>query len=167
MTTAPAIRSSEELLAHAIAIEHEAAARYTELGERMRDLGNDKVAELFLRLAELESEHEHKLEERAQGRRLPALAKSQYAWLDAEAPQLEAHAMVLRSLTPHAALQVALDAERRALGFFEAVRKEAADPALVQLAGEMASEEKVHVDWVQSALRRTPNPLIDWNTVFS
>lgn len=167
MTTAPAIRSSEELLAHAIAIEHEAAARYTELGERMRDLGNDKVAELFLRLAELESEHEHTLEERARGRRLPALAKSQYAWLDAEAPRLEAHAMVLRSLTPHAALQVALDAERRALAFFEAVRSETADPALAQLAGEMASEEKVHVAWVQGALRRTPDPLIDWNTVFS
>ena len=28
--------------------------------------------------------------------------------------------------------------------------------------GEMAAEECVHVAWVQSALRRTPDPVIDW-----
>lgn len=167
MNVAIPIRSSDELLAHAIAIEREAAARYGELGERMRDLGNDVVADLFQRLALLEKEHERTLEKRAHGRSLPALAPAQYAWLDAESPRVEAHALVLRALTPHAALQVALDAERRALAFFEAVRSQAADPALAELAGAMAAEEGEHVAWVQSALRRTPDPVIDWSTVFN
>lgn len=52
MTLAYPIRSTVELLAHAIEIEREAAARYAEFGERMHDLGNDVVAELFLRLAD-------------------------------------------------------------------------------------------------------------------
>ena len=59
MNPARPMRSSEELLAHAIEIEREAAARYAELGERMHDLGNDVVAELFLRLADMEQKHEH------------------------------------------------------------------------------------------------------------
>lgn len=161
------IRSSDELLAHAIAIEREAAARYGELGERMRDLGNDVVADLFLRLALLEKEHERSLEQRARGRSLPVPTLAQYAWLDAESPRVEAHALVLRALTPHAALQVALDAERRALAFFEAVRSQATDPALADLAGAMAAEEEEHVAWVQNALRRTPDPVIDWGSVFN
>lgn len=164
---APAvIRSSDELLAHAIAIEREACARYAELGERMRDLGNDAVADLFQRLATLEHAHQHTLEQRAQGHALPALPTAKYAWIDAEAPRLDAHAMVLRALTPHDALEIALDAERRALAFFDAVRAEAADPALAQLAADMSAEEGEHVAWVQGALKRTPDPVIDWSQVF-
>ena len=101
MTPEWPIQRTEDLLAHAIAIEREAAARYTELGERMGELGNDTVAELFLRLARLEKEHE-------------------------QAPNRE----------------------------------------LSELAAEMAAEEGVHIAWVKSALRRTPDPVIDWNSIF-
>ena len=160
------IRSTEELLAHAIQIEREAALRYAELGERMRDLGNDVVAELFLRLARLERVHLGELERRAVGKKLPTIARGEYAWLEDRGPETAAHDLVLNLLTPHSALRVALEAERRALAFFEAVRARAADPALAALAGQMAAEEGVHVAWVQSALRRTPDPVIDWGAIF-
>lgn len=161
------IRSTEELLAHAIAIEREAAARYAELGERMADLGNDLVAELFLRLAKLEKEHEQELLRRAAGLRLPALARAEYAWLDDGSPERAPHDLVLKLLTPHSALQIALQAEERAAAFFEAARKQAADPALAATAAEMAAEEGVHIAWVKSAIRRTPNPVIDWSAIFT
>jgi len=160
------IRSSEELLAHAIEIEREAAARYSELGERMRDLGNDVVAELFLRLAGLEKQHEQALEQRAAGLSLPRIAPGEYAWLEDHAPETAAHNLVLNLLTPHSALKVALEAEKRALAFFEAARAQAADPKLAALATEMAAEEGVHIAWVQSAIRRTPDPVIDWAAIF-
>jgi rubrerythrin len=168
MTTPQAtpIRSTEELFAHAIEIEREAAARYAELGERMRDLGNDVVAELFLRLADAERKHERELREKARGLALPHLEPGQYAWLEERGPETAAHDLVLHLLTPHGALQVALDAEKRALGFFESVRKTAANVQLSTLAGEMAAEEGVHVEWVKSALRRTPDPAVDWAAVF-
>ena len=108
------IRSKEDLLAHAIAIEREAAARYDELGERMRDLGDDTVAELFLRLARLEKEHERELEQRAGGLALPRIAPGEYAWIDGGAPESAAHDLVLNLITPHSALKIALQAEVRA-----------------------------------------------------
>ena len=111
------IRNSVELLAHAIAIEREAAERYAELGERMGDLGNDLVAELFLRLARLEKDHEQELLRRAAGLKLPSLARAEYAWLDDGSPERAPHDLVLNLLTPHSALQIALQAEERAAAF--------------------------------------------------
>jgi len=155
------IASSEELLAHAIEIEREAATRYAELGERMRNLGNDVVAELFLRLAGMEQKHQRELEARAQGLALPGIAPGEYAWLDRGAPETAARDLVPNLLTPHAALEIALQAEQRALAFFESARAQAKDPALAAMAAEMAAEEGVHVAWVKSALRRTPDSVID------
>ena len=161
------IRSTEELLAHAIAIEREAAVRYDEIGSRMHDLGNDLVAELFLRLAKLEKDHEQELVRRAAGLALPKLAPGEYAWLNKGAPETAPHDLVLKLLTPHAALQIALQAEVRAAAFFESARAQTADPELAELAAEMAAEEGVHIAWVKSAIRRTPDPVIDWNSIFS
>ncbi|MBI1943541.1 MAG: hypothetical protein HYS35_07725 [Betaproteobacteria bacterium] len=161
-----AIGSSEELLAHAIEIEREAAARYAELGERMKDLGNDIVGELFLRLAKLEQDHEQELVKRAAGLKLPQIPSSEYAWLGQGAPETAAHDLVLQTLTPHAALKIALAAEVRAAAFFEAARKQIRDPQLAEMAAEMAAEEGVHIAWVKSAIRRTPDPVIDWSSVF-
>jgi len=160
------IRSKEELLAHAIAIEHEAAARYCELGERMREMGNEVVAELFLRLARLEKEHEQELEQRAAGLALPKIPPGEYAWFEKGAPETAVHDLVLNLLTPPAALKIALVAEVRAAAFFEAARRQTPDPVLAELAAEMAAEEGVHIAWVKSAIRRTPDPVIDWSSIF-
>ena len=160
------IQNTEELLAHAIAIEHEAAERYGELGERMQDLGNDEVAELFLRLAGMEKEHEQELRKRAAGRQLPDIAPGQYAWLDSGAPETAARELVMRMLTPRSVLSIALRAELRAEAFFAQARKDAKDPDLARMAGEMAAEEGVHIAWVKSALRRAPDP-VSWDQVFS
>ena len=160
------IQRTEDLLAHAICIEREAAARYRELGERMADLGNDAVAELFLRLAKLEAEHEQELERRAAGLALPRIEPGQYAWFDTGAPETAAHDLVLNLLTPHVALKIALDAEVRAAEFFESARKKSADGALGELAAEMAAEEGVHIAWVKSAIRRTPDQVLDWSAIF-
>jgi len=159
------ILSAEELLAHAIEIEREAAARYLELGQHLRNLGHVSVAELFLRLAATERKHQRELESRAQGLRLPSIAPGEYAWLDRAGPETAAHGLVLNLLTAHDALQIALAAEQRALAFFEAAQAQAADPALARLARELAAEEGVHVAWVKSALRRTPSPNIDWEAI--
>ncbi len=162
----PGIRGTEDLLAHAIAIEHEAAERYAELGERMRDLGNDEVAELLLRLARMEKEHEQELLKRAEGLELPRIAPGEYAWLDQGAPETAARELVMRLLTPRSVLTIALGAELRAETFFEEARRHAKDPALARMAGEMAAEEGVHIAWVKSALRRTPEAVVDWEQVF-
>jgi len=67
------ITTAGALYAHAIAIEREAAERYTEFSERMEDLGNAGAAEVFARLAGLEAEHLDALLQRTEGIALPRL----------------------------------------------------------------------------------------------
>ena len=166
MNPPPAIRSPNELYAHALAIEREAAERYAELAQRMDDLGNDDIAELFRRLAVFEAEHLDTLERRTQGVDVPPVPPSQYAWLDAAAPETVAHELVFRLLTPRHALGIALEAERRAQQFFSEVKATASDPALRALAQEMAAEEAGHIAMVEQAIARTPDTRVDWTTIF-
>ena len=161
-----AVRTPNELYAHALAIEREAAERYAELAQRMEDLGNDEVAALFRRLAVYEAEHLDTLERRTQGVPVPQIAPGEYAWLDAAAPETVARELVFRLLTPRHALGIALEAERRAQQFFAEVKATATDPALRALAQEMALEEAGHIAMVEQALAKTPDARVDWATVF-
>jgi len=161
------IRTAPELYAHAIAIEREAAERYAEFAERMADLGNEAVAELFSRLAGFEAEHLETLLRRTDGVTLPQFAAHEYRWLDAGAPETGARELVFRLMTPRHALEIALGAEKRAQAFFEHVLMTAEDPALRALAKEMAAEEQEHVSIVERLLARTPDPNVDWPALFT
>jgi len=165
MTQQRRIGSVPELYAHALAIEREAAARYLEFAARMADEGNDQVATLFRSLARFESEHVAQLEEATRDMSLPRIAAAQYAWLDAGAPETAAHDLVFRLMTPHDALEIALEAERRARRFFDEVYENSDDQPLRELALDMAREEDDHVAWVERALAANPDPHVDWEKV--
>jgi len=160
------IRSAAELYAHAIAIEREAAERYTEFAQRMDDLGNEAVAAVFATLARLETEHLVALEREADGLRLPTLQTHDYRWLDAGAPETPARELIFRLVTPHNALAIALGAETRAQAFFEGVLLTAEDRAARDLAREMAAEESEHVVLIEQLLQRTPGALVDWACIY-
>jgi rubrerythrin len=160
------IRSAQELYAHSIAIEREAAERYAEFAERMADLGNTAVAEVFVMLASVEAQHLRQLQRRTEGVALPRLDAHSYRWLDAGAPKAVARELVFRLMTPRNALVIALGAEKRAQAFFEHVLMTAADAALRELACEMAADEAEHVALIERLLARTPDPLVDWATVY-
>jgi rubrerythrin len=150
------IVSPNELYAHAIAIEREAVERYSELAERMDELGNAAAAEVFAMLAALEAEHLESLCRRTEGVELPDLRPGEYRWLDAGAPETAARELVFRLLGPREALQIALGAERRAQAFFEDAMFRADDPALRALAREMAADEGEHILLIERLLERTP-----------
>ena len=154
------------LYAHAIAIEHEAVARYSEFAERMADLGNDAAAEVFATLAQMETEHLEELNKRTGGLALPALADGEYSWLDSAAPETAARELVFRLMTPRHALEIALAGEKRAAAFFEHVMLTADDPMLRALASEMATDEGDHIVMLEKLLERTPSPIVDWASVY-
>jgi len=160
------IRSVGELYAHAIAIEREAAERYAQFAERMDDLGNQAVAEVFDTLARFEGEHLEALLRRTEGMALPHLDTADYRWLGAEAPETATRELIFRLMTPRNALQIALGAEKRAQAFFEELLVTADDPALRQIAPEMAADEAQHVVMLEQMLARTPDPLVDWASVY-
>jgi rubrerythrin len=160
------IETPLELYAHAIAIEREAAQRYSELAERMADEGRDELARVFGMLAGLEAGHLDALERRTSGLPLPAIAAAQYQWLDAGAPETAAHELVFRLLTPHQALAIALQGEKRAAAFFERVFVAAGDPALRALAREMAAEEHEHVGLIERLLERNAEDSLGSTLIF-
>ena len=161
------IRTAPELYAHAIAVEREAAERYSEFSERMNDMGAEAAAGVFGSLARMETEHLQALERRTAGLALPKLDTPDYRWLEAGAPEnAAAHDLVLRLMTPHSALNIALGAEKRAQAFFESVLMSADDPALRGLAREMAADEGEHIGLIEQLLVRTPREVVDWASVY-
>ena len=161
------IRTAPQLYAHAIAVEREAAERYTEFSQRMSDMGAEAVADVFASLARMETEHLAALERRTEGLALPELDTHDYRWLEAGAPvDAAAQELVLRLMTPHSALSIALGAEKRAQAFFEFVLMTADDPALRGLAREMAADEGEHIALIEQLLARTPRGMVDWASVY-
>jgi len=161
------IESIAELYAHAIAVEREAAARYAEFARFMEDHDNLPVASLFSRLAQLETEHAEAISARATGQQLPMLDSYEHAWVDAGAPETVAHEFIFRLMTPHDALKVALEAERRARDWFEQIFAASTDPDVKMLAASMLQEENQHIAWVERALAADPDPNPDWAQIFA
>jgi rubrerythrin len=154
----PRVESVSALYAHAMVIERESVVPYREFAAHMADYGNDTVAELFRNLAQFGTEHAYHLAQKTAGMALPKLADEGYSWLDQEAPVPEAHAFVLRMLTPRLALEIALRAEERAKAFFDEVVAESSDAVIRAVALDMARDEQAHIAWVKEALARVPKP---------
>ena len=151
-----AITSIEEFYARALAVEHEAAARYAELGRHMAERGDAEVSSLFLRLALFERQHVQRLSAKCAGLELPPVANGDYAWIEQGTPLPEAHEFVLRMMTPRFALQLALIAERRAKAYFDSALDTVEDPELCALVRECSAEESEHIAWVQKLLDQHP-----------
>lgn len=148
------IGSVGSLYAHALAIEHEAAARYSEFARAMDDLGVEAVADLFRRLAAFEAEHAYLIAKQTYHMALPTVPREAYAWFDNSAPVPQTELPVGRAMTPGQALNIALAAERRAKAFFEQVLETSADRAIRDLAAELAQDEEAHIAWVEAAIQR-------------
>jgi rubrerythrin len=162
----PPIATVEEFYAHALAIEREAAERYSEFAQHFEDRGEEALAGLCRNLAHLELEHYHDLLASCSSLTLPAIAAGDYRWLDEESPEAPARELVFRIATPHNLLEVALRAECRAREFFVRIARTAPLKAVRELAGVMAAEEMEHVAWVRQALEYHGAPA-DWDALLA
>lgn len=159
MAQANRINSVAECFAHALTIEREAAARYAEFAELLAELGNEKTALLFRRLASFEREHTQALERQSRGLPLPDLEDWQYSWLDSGPPETADHNLVFHLMTPYEALKLALGAERRAAAFFDHLAAAAPDGQVKALAELLATDERSHIADLEAELARTPPPM--------
>jgi rubrerythrin len=157
------IHSVPEFLAHALAIEEEAAARYRELGDQMAVHNNLAAAELFFWLSRIEADHAKQMASRAEGITLPAIDPWDHKWGGFESPESAAHEDVHYLMTPFQALEIAQANERRAAQFFERVAQTTQDDAVRRLAQEMAADERQHVTYVERAMAKHARPAEDWD----
>lgn len=166
MTPEP-VRSVEEFLAHALAIESEAVMRYREFQAHFNDRGDEVLGGLCNNLAHFEQQHFDQLVERAKGLTLPAISTEAYRWLDGRSPESTAHDVLYRIASSRQLLEIALLAEHRARTFFEWVARSTEDPQVARMATEMARDEDEHVGWVSRALEYLPSGDVDWGPLLA
>lgn len=160
MTTA--IRTLDELLVHADALEREAVERYEELADQMAVHNQPEVAELFRNMAAIEGQHVNKVTELAAGRELPRLAPWEYRWPTLEAPESVPVGQGHYRMNVRQALELMLACEERARDFFAEVVRDCPDPAARATAATLAADEQRHAQLLREWLTRYPELSTIW-----
>ncbi len=150
------------LLAHAHAMEQEAAERYEELAAQMYAVNNSKIGDLFTKLAEIEAKHAAQLSLEHGAANL-ALTASDYKWNSLESPEAIPIGEMHYLLPERRAMTLALAAEHRALAFYERLADDAPNEKLRAMAAEFAADEATHVRIVQAWLLRLEADVENWH----
>jgi rubrerythrin len=145
-----------EFLAHAIALETEAAERYLELADMMEAHRNDEVSALFRDMVRFSQMHRDEIQARVGAIDLPKLKSWEYRWRTP--PEVGGEEAFDYMLEPFNALEYARGNEVRAMEYYRSVANEAADAEVKRLAGDFASEEAEHVAALDKWLERTARP---------
>ena len=150
-----------EFLAHAVALEQEAAERYLELADMMETYRKDEVAALFRDMVRFSRLHHDSIVERARGIALPPLRSWQYRWR--HPPEAGGDEAFDPALSAYEALRYARENEFRAESFYRHAAADATDAEVHRLATEFAAEEAQHVLALDEWLARTPRPSVPWH----
>lgn len=148
--------SLPEFLAHAIAVEREAAERYLELADMMESYRNDEVSGLFRDMVRYSNLHHDSIVERAKGIALPTLRSWQYRWR--QPPEVGGDEAFDPGLNSYDALRYARENEVRARDYYAQAGEQSSDAEVKRLAAEFAAEETEHVQALDEWLARTPRP---------
>ena len=156
----PAI-SGADFMAHAYAMEAEAAERYAEFADSMEMHNNREVAELFRKLARIEQRHADQILEQMGWKQSP-ITQANVRWQGIEGPETADPTELHYLMQPYHALQIALLNEKRARDFFANLAKVTKDAGVRKGALEMEQDEAEHVRLIEEWLKRTPVPDANW-----
>jgi rubrerythrin len=157
------VASASEFMAHAYAMEAEAAERYAEFADSMELHNNREVAELFRKLSRIEQRHADQILEQMGWKQSP-VSSANVRWEGAEGPETADSTELHYLMQPYHALQIALHNEKRARDFFAHLAKVTKDAGVRKGALEMEQDEAEHVRLIQEWLKRTPVPDSNWET---
>jgi len=155
------VASAADFMAHAYAMESEAAERYAEFADAMEMHNNREVAELFRKLSRIEQRHADQIMEQMGWKRSP-VSLANVRWEGMEGPETADPTELHYLMQPYHALQIALHNEKRAREFFAHLGKVTKDAGVRAGALEMEQEEAEHVRLIEEWLTRTPKPDPNW-----
>ena len=158
-----AVASASEFMAHAYAMEAEAAERYAEFADSMEMHNNREVAELFRKLSRIEQLHADQILEQM-GWKQPPLSSADVRWEGIEGPETGDPTELHYLMQPYHALQIALHNEKRARDFFAHLAKATTSAGVRKGALEMQEDEAEHVRLIEEWIKRTPVPDSNWET---
>lgn len=149
-----AVKTVDEMVAVAHAMEREAAARYAMLADCMRRVDQHEVADLLDGLAAEERGHVDSVERLAQQtlQHAPDASLVRAALPATFRREDEANAAAL--LSPYRTLSIAVRHEERAFSFWTYVAAQSDTPALRDLAERFARQELIHAAKLRQARRR-------------
>ena len=153
-TDGTAVQTVPELLAHALAMETEAAERYGELADQMETHRRTAVAAIFRRLENAEKKHLVNLAEMCKGVALPHYAPWDFKWRSNEGPETIDIGRVHYHLSVREAILLALEHERKATQFYADIADTAQAADVIELAREFADEEREHIGWLEACLEQ-------------
>ncbi len=162
MIEIPEINSVSEFFARALAIEVEAAERYEMLADQMEVHNNRRIAEIFRKMAKVESEHRTEIARRA-GNALVDGKAAQFSWIRPDGPEAIDFADLHYKMTPRQALQLARLNEERAARYFEAIAANATDSEIAAFAATLAEDERQHLAWVDRWIEKCSPDDPDWD----
>lgn len=149
--------SIRRFLAHAVRLEAEAARRFDELAEDMATHGNHQVEKIFRDFADFSRLHLKHAMDRAGFRHVGELPADGYDWPEGESPEAAPWWGVDAMMDARAALELALDSERRGLFYYQTVADTSPDPRVVAMASDFADEERDHVRQLEEMLAACPS----------
>jgi len=148
-----------EFLAHAIALEQEAAERYLELADMMEG-HSAEVSKLFRDMHGFSVLHRDQIQARVGAVQVPVLGAFEFRWQ--VPPEVGGDEAFDPSLDAYTALRYARENEGRAMAYYRSVADEAVDPEVRRLATEFAEEEAEHMAALERWLALTPRPSASW-----
>jgi rubrerythrin len=143
-----------EFLAHALALEAEAADRYLELADMMEAHNNDAVSSVFRVMTRFSGMHRDEIKARVGAVELPKLQSWEFRWRSP--PEMGGEEGFDYLMQAYSALRYARDNELRAMKYYRSVAEEATDDEVRRLATEFAEEETGHVAALDRWIEMTP-----------
>jgi rubrerythrin len=149
-----------EFLAHAVALEQEAADRYLELADMMEAHRNDAVSAVFRSMVRFSQMHCDSIKLRVGSAVLPQLKSWEYRWRSP--PEVGGEEGFDYLIEPYNALKYARANELRAMQYYRDAAGGATDPGVQRLAAEFANEEGEHVAALDRWIEMTSRPSTSW-----
>jgi rubrerythrin len=159
---ANAPRTLTEFMAQALAMEREAAQRYSDLADAMEMHNNREAAALFRKMAGTERKHATRIMVEMGWKDMPASPPGKPSWEGFEAPETTPGDEVHYLMQPYHALQLALLNEQRAERFFARLARTATVESVSAAARELQAEEREHVKLVRAWMKKLPKPDRYW-----
>ncbi len=146
--------SLKDALDLAILIEEEAKGRYEEFTKLVGGRYKGDADDVFRNMAAYEAKHRDELKARRQklfGSAPAAITLD--AIDDVEAPDRGQPRVFM---SPRQAMEVALEGEKKAFGYFDAALKTVKDPDVRKLFEELRAEEVQHQEYIKKAMATLP-----------
>ena len=161
-TKAKPLGQYADFMARAYTMELEATERYAQFAEQLETHNNREVAQLFRKLADIETLHAKRILEEMKWPSVPSLPPA-YAWEGDEGPETAPFDRLHYLMQAWHALEIALRCELDAQKYYENIAASRAPRQVRDAAREMAAEEAEHVRLIKEWMKRVPRPDPGWD----